>query len=91
MAKIARIAAQPRTTDIDSSIRSYVDRPGMALAFRFEDSWAGIDAGGQSFHVNRADATDPSIADVRQGGLLSDTVPGHSRPLLPAGRPSACR
>lgn len=66
--KIARIAAQLRTTDLDGSIRFYTDRLGMALAFRFGDFYAGMDAGGQSFHLKRVDATDPSIAEVREGG-----------------------
>lgn len=66
--KIARIAAQLRSTDLDASIRFYVDTLGMALAFRFEDFYAGIDAGGQVFHLKRVDTPDPSIAEVRKGG-----------------------
>lgn len=66
--KITRIAAQLRTTDLDGSIRFYTEQLGMVLAFRHEDFYAGIDAGGQSFHLKRVDAADPSIADVREGG-----------------------
>ena len=66
--KITRIATQLRTTDLEASIRFYTGQLGMTLAFRFEDFYAGIEAGGQSFHLKRVDATDPSIADVREGG-----------------------
>lgn len=66
--KVTRIAAQLRTTDLDGSIRFYTDQLGMALAFRHEEFYAGIEAGGQSFHLKRVDATDPSIAEVRDGG-----------------------
>ena len=66
--KITRIAAQLRTTDLDSSIRFYTDKLGMALAFRYQDFYAGIEAGGQLFHLKHVDAIDPSIADVREGG-----------------------
>lgn len=65
---IARIAAQLRTTDLDASIRFYVETLGMALAFRHQDFYAGIDADGQTFHLKHVDAPDPSIADVREGG-----------------------
>jgi catechol 2,3-dioxygenase-like lactoylglutathione lyase family enzyme len=65
---ISRIAAQLRTTDLDGSIRFYTDKLGMALAFRHQDFYAGIDADGQSFHLKRVDETDPSISDVREGG-----------------------
>ena len=66
--KIHRIAAQLRTTDLDASIRFYAETLGMRLAFRYLDFYAGIDAGGQMFHLKRVDAADPSIADVREGG-----------------------
>jgi len=65
---ITRAIAQLRTTDLDASIRFYVERLGMRLDFRYEDFYAGIDAGGQVFHLKRVDDTDPSIADVREGG-----------------------
>ncbi len=66
--KIARIAPQLRTTDLDASIRFYAGTLGMALAFRFEDFYAGIDADGQLFHLKHVDAPDRSIAEVREGG-----------------------
>ncbi len=40
----------------------------MALVYRHEDFCAGIDAGGQSFHLKHVDAINPSIAGVRAGG-----------------------
>jgi catechol 2,3-dioxygenase-like lactoylglutathione lyase family enzyme len=66
--KITHVAAQLRTTDLDGSIRFYTETLGMTLAFRYQDFYAGIDAGGRSFHLKHVDATDPSIADVREGG-----------------------
>ena len=65
---IVAAIAQLRTTDLDGSIRFYVERLGMKLAFRHEDFYAGIDADGQTFHLKHVDAPDPSIADVREGG-----------------------
>jgi catechol 2,3-dioxygenase-like lactoylglutathione lyase family enzyme len=65
---IARAIAQLRSTDLEGSIRFYVERLGMRLAFRHGDFYAGIDADGQAFHLKRVDAPDPSIADVRDGG-----------------------
>jgi catechol 2,3-dioxygenase-like lactoylglutathione lyase family enzyme len=68
--KITRIAAQLRTTDLDGSIRFYTEKLGMTLGFRYQDFYAGIEAGDQAFHLKRVDATDPSIADVRGGGYF---------------------
>lgn len=65
---IARAIAQLRTTDLDASIRYYVEMLGMRLAFRHGDFYAGIDADGQSFHLKQVDEVDPSIARVREGG-----------------------
>lgn len=65
---IARAIAQLRTTDLDASIRFHVNMLGMRLAFRYEDSYAGIEADGHAFHLKRVDAVDPSIAEVREGG-----------------------
>ena len=63
---IVAAIAQLRTTDLDGSIRFYVERLGMKLAFRHEDFYAGIDADGQAFHLKRVDEPDPSVADVRE-------------------------
>ena len=65
---IVRAIAQLRTTDLDASIRFYVETLGMRLAFRHEDFYAGIDADGHAFHLKQACEPDPSIADVREGG-----------------------
>jgi len=65
---IVRAIAQLRTTDLDASIRFYVEALGMRLVFRHEDFYAGIDADGHEFHLKQARDVDPSIADVREGG-----------------------
>lgn len=65
---IARAIAQLRTTDLDGSIRFYVETLGMKLGFRYEDFYAGIDADGQAFHLKQVDEPDPSVVDVREGG-----------------------
>ena len=65
---ITRAIAQLRTTNLDASIRFYVERLGMKLDFRHKDFYAGIDADGQAFHLKRVDEPDPSVADVREGG-----------------------
>ena len=65
---IQRITAQLRTTDLDASIDFYTRVLGMALAFRYQDFYAGIDAGTHGFHLKHVDAPDPSIADVRESG-----------------------
>jgi catechol 2,3-dioxygenase-like lactoylglutathione lyase family enzyme len=70
MAKPARItglAPQLRTTDLDASIRFYVDKLGFALVFRWQDFYAGLRAGDAEFHLKRVDAPDPSIAYVTEG------------------------
>lgn len=66
--KIARVVAQLRTTDLEASIRFYTETAGMALAFRHQDFYAGIRAGGQMFHLKLVDEKDPSIDHVREGG-----------------------
>jgi catechol 2,3-dioxygenase-like lactoylglutathione lyase family enzyme len=70
MAKAARItglAPQLRTTDLDASIRFYVDKLGFTLGFRWQDFYAGLCAGEAEFHLKRVDARDPSIAYVTEG------------------------
>ncbi|GEM_PF-68522 len=59
--------AQLRTTDLEGSIAFYTHTLGMALRFRHGDFYAGIEAGGQLFHLKRVDTPDPSIAQVRAG------------------------
>lgn len=65
---IAAAIAQLRTTDLDASIRFYVERLGMRLAFRHADFYAGIDADGHAFHLKLVDKPDPSIAGARADG-----------------------
>jgi len=66
-ARITGITPQLRTTDLDASIRFYVDRLGFALAFRWQDFYAGLCAGDAEIHLKRVDAPDPSIGYVTEG------------------------
>lgn len=66
-ARITGITPQLRTTDLEASIRFYVDRLGFALAFRWEDFYAGVCAGDAGIHLKRVDEPDPSIAHVAAG------------------------
>jgi catechol 2,3-dioxygenase-like lactoylglutathione lyase family enzyme len=67
---VISITPQLRTTDLEGSIRFYVERVGLELAFRHSDFYAGIRAGSSSFHLKRVDSPDPSIDYVRQGWHL---------------------
>lgn len=62
--RISSIVAQLRTTDLAASVRFYTSLPGFALAFQYEDFYAGIRAGTQVFHLKLVDAKDPSIEVV---------------------------
>jgi catechol 2,3-dioxygenase-like lactoylglutathione lyase family enzyme len=66
-ARITGVAPQLRTTDLEASIRFYVDVLGFDLAFRWEDFYAGLCAGGAEIHLKRVDMPDPSVAYVAQG------------------------
>jgi catechol 2,3-dioxygenase-like lactoylglutathione lyase family enzyme len=68
--RITRIAAQLRTTDLAGSIRFYTSLPGFTLDFQYEDFYAGISAGSQSFHLKLVDDKDPSIEFVSRGDHL---------------------
>ena len=59
--KILTLIPQLRTTDLARSIRFYTALPGFALAFQYEDFYAGIRVGTQLFHLKLVDAKDPSI------------------------------
>jgi catechol 2,3-dioxygenase-like lactoylglutathione lyase family enzyme len=52
--KIISIAPQIRTTDMNSSIAFYTEKLGFEVAFRFEDFYAGIKAGENTFHLKYA-------------------------------------
>ena len=67
---IKAIAPQLRTTDMASSIAFYTEKLGFEVAFRFEDFYAGIKAGEQTFHLKQVDEPDPSIPFVEVGGHL---------------------
>ena len=67
---IKAIAPQLRTTDMASSIGFYTEKLGFEVAFRFEDFYAGIKAGEQTFHLKQVDEPDPSIPFVEEGGHL---------------------
>jgi catechol 2,3-dioxygenase-like lactoylglutathione lyase family enzyme len=66
-ARIAGITPQLRTTDLDASIRFYVDKLGFAVAFRWQDFYAGVCAGDAEIHLKRVDQPDPSIGYVAAG------------------------
>ena len=68
--KIKAIAPQLRTTNMASSIAFYTEKLGFEVAFRFEDLYAGIKAGEQTFHLKQVDEPDPSIPFVEEGGHL---------------------
>ena len=59
------ITPQLRTTDIESSIRFYVEKVGLTLEFRYSDFYAGLSAGQHGFHLKLSDEPDPSISFVR--------------------------
>jgi catechol 2,3-dioxygenase-like lactoylglutathione lyase family enzyme len=66
-ARITGVTPQLRTTDLEASIRFYVEVLGFDLAFRWEDFYAGLCVGDAEIHLKRVDAPDPSIAHVAQG------------------------
>ena len=67
---IKAIAPQLRTTDMSASIVFYTEKLGFEVAFRFEDFYAGIKAGEQTFHLKQVDEPDPTIPFVEEGGHL---------------------
>jgi catechol 2,3-dioxygenase-like lactoylglutathione lyase family enzyme len=66
--KITSATAQLRTTDLAASIHFYTAQLGLELEFQYQDFYAGIRAGGQSFHLKLVDEKDPSIAYVEEEG-----------------------
>jgi catechol 2,3-dioxygenase-like lactoylglutathione lyase family enzyme len=67
---IVSIVPQLRTTDFDASIDFYTNKLGMAVAFRYQDFYAGLCFGTQTFHLKHVDERDPSIDYVDEGGHL---------------------
>ncbi len=64
--QISGVIPQLRTTDLAASIAFYTTKLGMTLAFQYQDFYAGIQAGTQTFHLKRSDDVDPSIAFVQR-------------------------
>jgi len=64
---ISGVIPQLRTTDLASSIRFYTTKLGLSLEFQYQDSYAGIRAGNQIFHLKLVDERDPSIRFVDEG------------------------
>lgn len=67
---VIQIIPQIRTTDIEQSIDFYVNKLGFELGFRYEDFYAGINAGNGAIHLKLVDDKCPSIDFVRQGNHL---------------------
>jgi catechol 2,3-dioxygenase-like lactoylglutathione lyase family enzyme len=66
--EVRAVIPQLRTTDLEGSIAFHVERLGFALAFRYGDFYAGIQAGRQEYHLKLADQPDPGIAEVAASG-----------------------
>jgi catechol 2,3-dioxygenase-like lactoylglutathione lyase family enzyme len=64
---ITQVITQLRTTSLDESISFYTNALGMELAFRYEDFYAGIRCGSQTFHLKLVDEKDPSIDFADRG------------------------
>jgi len=64
---ISRVIPQLRTTNLQASIHFYTTKLGLTLEFQYEDFYAGIRAGNQSFHLKLVDEKDPSIDFVEDG------------------------
>ena len=90
--RVTGIVPQLRTTDLDGSIRFYTTTLGLELEFRYQDVYAGIRSGGQSFHLKLVDSPDPTIEHVRAGGhfhlyLMTDDVAAMAEALKRNGVP----
>lgn len=84
--RITGVIPQLRTTNLHESIDFYVSKLGFALAFTYDDFYAGIQVGAQSLHLKLVDHVDPSIAFVATEGHLhvyftTDDVDGEARRL----------
>ena len=90
--QISSAIAQLRTTNLEASINFYTTKVGLALEFRHQDFYAGIRAGGQTFHLKLVDEKDPSIEFVDKGGhfhlyLQTDDVTATANALKKNGIP----
>jgi catechol 2,3-dioxygenase-like lactoylglutathione lyase family enzyme len=68
--RITGVIPQLRTTDLNQTIRFYVEKLGFALEFQYEDFYAGVRTGDHVVHLKHVDEKDPSIDDVEHGGHL---------------------
>ena len=64
---ILSVTPQIRTLDLNQSIAFYVEKMGMEEDFRFEDFYAGIKAGSNSFHIKLVDKKDPTTTCIENG------------------------
>ncbi len=64
---VSGVICQIRTTDLEESIHFYVSKLGLQLSFRYENFYAGVQAGDQVFHLKLTDNKDPSIGFVAEG------------------------
>jgi catechol 2,3-dioxygenase-like lactoylglutathione lyase family enzyme len=83
---VSGVIPQIRTTNLDESIEFYVSKLGFELAFKYDDFYAGINTGGQLFHLKLVDTEDPSIVFVSDGDHLhlyftTDDVDAEARKL----------
>ena len=68
--EIQELVPQLRTTDLERAIRFYTEKLGFALAFRYQDFYAGVSCGERSIHLKLVDDPDPGIDFVRSGQHL---------------------
>jgi catechol 2,3-dioxygenase-like lactoylglutathione lyase family enzyme len=90
--KITSATAQLRTSDLAASIHFYTAQLGLEIEFQYQDFYAGIRAGGQSFHLKLVDEKDPSVEQVREEGHFhlyfgSDDVAALAEALKEKGVP----
>lgn len=67
---ITGIVPQLRTTDMESTVRFYVEKLGFSVEFNYQDFYVGIRTGDRSIHLKLVDEKDPSIAFVDDGGHI---------------------
>ncbi|MBR0654088.1 VOC family protein [Roseomonas arctica] len=72
---VRAIVAQLRATDREASIRFYTQRMGWALAWRFGDGYAAIEAAGQMVHIKHVAEPGPSIKQVAAAVISISTSP----------------
>ena len=68
--EIEELVPQLRTTDLERAIDFYTRKLGFALAFRFQDFYAGVSSGEGMIHLKLVDDPDPGIEFVRRGQHL---------------------